>query len=42
MEAFEGLNWFQHMKEKFKKDQKGIQQRIERLGGALQNMNEDE
>jgi len=22
--AFEGLNWFQHMKQKFKKDQKGI------------------
>ena len=24
IEAFEGLNWFEHMKQKFKKDQKGI------------------
>lgn len=34
IENFESLNWFEHMKQKFKKDQKGIQQRIERLGGA--------
>lgn len=30
------------MKQKFKKDQKGIAQRIERMGGTVGNFNEDE
>jgi len=33
-EAFVSLNWFQHMQEKFDRDTKQLNQRIQRLGGA--------
>lgn len=37
IETFNSLNWFQHMNEKFDRDTKTLNQRIQRLGQAASN-----